>query len=150
MNNLLALRQKYMAKKNKVKDAFLNELRKIPIVQVACEKTGVSRNSIYRWKREDKAFAKELEEALAEGEALVNDMSESQLLTLIKEKNFSAVRFWLNRRHPKFKDKVEVTTKLSTDDEELTPAQQAIVQKAFNLASITNTNNNKSYDNDNT
>ena len=123
-----------MAKKNKVKDAFLDELRKIPIVQVACEKTGISRNSIYRWKREDKKFEKEMEEALAEGEALVNDMSESQLLTLIKEKNFSAVRFWLNRRHPKFKDKVEVTTKVGLYDDELSPEQEAIVKRALTLA----------------
>ncbi len=125
-----------MSKKNKVKDSFLEELKKIPIVQVACEKTGISRNSIYRWKREDKEFSKLMDEALAEGEDLVNDMSESQLLTLIKEKNFSAIRFWLNHRNPKFKDKVELTTKVDVNDEELTPTQQEIVRKAFDLASI--------------
>ena len=137
-----------MAKKNKVKDAFLDELRKIPIVQVACEKTGVSRNSIYRWKREDKAFEKEMEEALVEGEALVNDMSESQLLTLIKEKNFSAVRFWLNRRHPKFKDKVEVTTKIGLHDDDLSPEQEKIVKRALEIATLPNSNN-KNHDNSN-
>ena len=125
-----------MSKKNKVKDSFFEELKKIPIIQVACEKTGISRNSIYRWKREDKEFSKLMDEALAEGEDLVNDMSESQLLTLIKEKNFSAIRFWLNHRNPKFKDKVELTTKVDVNDEELTPAQQEIVRKAFDLASI--------------
>lgn len=122
-----------MAKKNKVKDAFLDELRKIPIVQVACEKTGISRQSVYRWKQEDKAFSKEMDQALADGEALVNDMSESQLLTLIKEKNFSAIRFWLNHRSPKFKDKIEVTTRIDMD-EELTDEQQAIVRRALQLA----------------
>lgn len=124
-----------MAKKNKVKDAFLAELRKIPIVQVACEKSGISRQSVYRWRNEDKGFKKEIDKALSEGEALVNDMSESQLLTLIKEKNFSAIRFWLNHRNPKFKDRVEVTTKVDVD-EELTPEQKAVVRKAFKLASI--------------
>ena len=73
-----------MSKKKKVRNIFLAELKKVPIVQVACEKTGISRNSIYRWKREDKNFSKAMDKALAEGEALVNDMSESQLLTLIK------------------------------------------------------------------
>ncbi len=125
-----------MSKKNKVKDSFLEELKKIPIVQVACEKTGISRNSIYRWKREDKEFSKLMDKALAEGEDLVNDMSESQLLILIKEKNFAAIRFWLNHRNPKFKDKVELTTKVDVNDEELTPAQQEVVRKAFDLASI--------------
>lgn len=134
-----------MAKKNKVKDVFLDELRKIPIVQVACEKTGVSRNSIYRWKREDKAFEKEMEEALTEGEALVNDMSESQLLTLIKEKNFSAVRFWLNRRHPKFKDKIEVTNKVEVDDS-LTDEEEKTAWKVLAL-SPTSPKNKKEHDN---
>ena len=40
-------------KKDKVKDAFLEQLRKVPIIQVACEKVGISRNSVYRWKNED-------------------------------------------------------------------------------------------------
>ena len=124
-----------MAKKNKVRKEFLEELKKVPIVQVACERVGVSRNSVYRWKREDKKFKEEMEQALAEGEALVNDMSESQLLALIKEKNWSAISFWLRHRNPKFRDKVEVTTKID-DDGELTPSQAAIVNKALQLAEI--------------
>lgn len=131
-----------MSKKNRIQDSFLEELRKIPIVQVACERVGVFRNSVYRWKREDKKFSKFMDNALTEGEDLVNDMSESQLLTLIKEKNFSAIRFWLNHRSPKFKDKVEVTTKMDTSNEELDPKQQEIVRKAFELASITKKVNN--------
>lgn len=70
-------------KKNKFQDQFLDELRKVPIVQVACEKTGLSRNSVYRWRKDDKEFLKNMDTALTEGVALVNDMSESQLLTLI-------------------------------------------------------------------
>lgn len=124
-----------MSKKNKIQNLFLEELKKIPIVLVACEKSGVSRNSIYRWKREDKDFSKYMDEALAEGEALVNDMSESQLLTLIKEKNWSAISFWLRHRNPKFKDKIEITSK-TEDSEELTPSQANIVRQALKLAQI--------------
>lgn len=129
-----------MAKKDKVRDAFLAELKKVPIVQVACEKTGVSRNSVYRWKRDDKQFSADMEEALAEGEALVNDMSESQLLTLIKEKNWSAISFWLRHRNPKFRDRLEVVSKTEPQDE-LTPEQEAVVKEALRLASFTPTNN---------
>lgn len=124
-----------MAKKDKVRDAFLTELKKVPIVQVACEKTGISRNSVYRWKRDDKKFSADMDEALAEGEALVNDMSESQLLTLIKEKNWSAISFWLRHRNPKFKDKVEITSRVE-DSGELTPSQAAVVRKALQLAQL--------------
>jgi len=122
-------------KKNKLRDAFLEQLRKIPIVQVACEKVGLSRNSVYRWRNDDEEFREQMETALAEGEALVNDMSESQLLSMIKDKNWSAISFWLRHRNPKFKDKVEVTTKIERD-EKLTPEQEAVVRRALELGSL--------------
>lgn len=119
-------------KKNKKRDEFLDQLRKIPIVLVACEKTALSRNTVYRWRKEDDAFAKAMEEALAEGEELVNDMSESQLLTMIKEKNWSAISFWLRKRNPKFKDRIEV--EVAPKQEELSPDQEATVREALRLA----------------
>jgi len=119
-------------KKNKYQNQFLDELRKIPIVQVACEKTGLSRNSVYRWRNEDEDFRKAMQEAIAEGEELVNDMSEGQLLTLIKEKNWSAISFWLRKRNPKFKDRIEV--EVAPKQEELSPDQEATVREALRLA----------------
>ncbi len=124
-----------MSKKNRLQQTFFEELKKVPIVLVACEKSGISRNSIYRWKREDKEFSKMMDEALVEGEALVNDMSESQLLTLIKEKNWSAISFWLRHRNSKFKDKIEVTSN-NEDSGELTPMQTEVVRQALKLAKI--------------
>lgn len=122
-------------KKNKLQDQFFAELEKVPIIQVACEKTGISRNSVYRWKREDKTFSKKMDEAIANGVALVNDMSESQLFTLIKEKNYSAISFWLRHRNDNYKNKLEISA--AEDDEELTPEQAKIVRHALKLASIT-------------
>lgn len=121
-------------KKSKSAKQFLLELAKVPIVQVACEKAGLSRNTVYRWRKEDKDFEKKMDQALVDGVALVNDMSESQLLTLIKEKNFPAVRFWLNKRHPAYKDKLEVTRMGAID--ELTPEQEATVRQALEMARI--------------
>ena len=122
-------------KKNKLQNQFFEELAKVPIVQVACEKTGISRNSVYRWRKEDPTFAKKMEKALADGVALVNDMSESQMLTMIKEKNWSAISFWLRHRNDNYKDKIEVTTK--EESEALTPSQAKIVRQALRLAAIT-------------
>ena len=122
-------------KKNKYQNQFLEELARIPIIQVACEKTGLSRNSVYRWRKEDVAFSKRMDEALAEGVALVNDMSESQLLNLIKEKNWPAISFWLKHRNDNYKNKLEISTK--EDSEELTPAQAKVVKQALKLAKIT-------------
>ena len=135
-------------KKNKFQDQFLAELAKVPIVQVACEKTGLSRNSVYRWKKEDPIFSKKMDEAFANGVALVNDMSESQLLTMIKEKNWPAISFWLRHRNANYKDKIEITTK--EESEELTPGQAKIVKQALKLASLTKSksirNINKKHD----
>lgn len=140
-------------KKNKYQEPFLDELRKMPIVQVACEKVGLSRNTVYRWRKEDKKFAKKMDEAQAEGVELVSDMSESQLLTLIKEKNYSAISFWLRHRNNNYKNKLEITNK--DDSEELTPSQAKIVKHALKLAKITKSNSikniqKKSYEQNNT
>ncbi len=123
-------------KKNKVKNTFLEYLRKVPIVQVACEKIGVSRNSVYRWRNEDENFRKEMEIALTEGEALVNDMGESQLLSLIRDKNWPAISFWLRHRNPKFRERLEVTANVQPVQEELTPEQEEVVREALRLASL--------------
>ncbi|MEQ1499867.1 MAG: hypothetical protein ABL917_00655 [Parcubacteria group bacterium] len=130
-------------KKNKIKDSFLEQLRKIPIVQVACEKTNISRNSIYRWRKEDPKFLEEMELALTEGEALVNDMSENQLLSLIKDRNWNAISFWLRHRNPKFREKVEATVKLENQNTPLSPEQEDLIKKALLLA-MPPQNNDKS------
>lgn len=123
-------------KKNKIQDKFFEELRTIPIVQVACEKSGVSRNSVYRWKKDDKSFSKKMDQALADGVAFVSDMSESQLLTLIKEKSFPALSFWLRHRNDNYKTKVEVSGSISTKEDPLTKEQKNLVRQALKLSSL--------------
>jgi len=122
-------------KSRKQKKIFLDHLRKIPIIQVACEKSSIGRTTVYRWKKQSKKFSKDLEKAIDEGEALINDMGESQLISLIREKNFAAVRFWLAHRNPKFRERVEVTTNLQ-GQEELSKEQKTVVREALRLASL--------------
>ncbi len=129
-------------KKNKLQDKLFEELKKVPIIQVACEKTGLSRNTVYRWRKEDPKFSTKMDEALAEGVELVNDMSESQLLTLIKEKNYSAISFWLRHRNNNYKEKIELSGSVNTI-QELSPEQQALVRKALKLASLDFKSNEK-------
>ncbi|MBP9697729.1 MAG: hypothetical protein KBD65_00860 [Candidatus Moranbacteria bacterium] len=123
-------------KSAKQKLLFLEHLRKIPIVQVACEKAGIARATVYRWRIESETFRKSMEEALIEGEALINDMSESQLISLIRDKSYQAVSFWLRHRHQKFRERVEVTANIQTNQGELTAEQEAIVREALQLSSI--------------
>ena len=44
-------------KNSKQKKIFLDHLRKIPIIQVVCEKSGIGRTTVYRWKKQSKKFA---------------------------------------------------------------------------------------------
>ncbi len=121
-------------KEKKSKKLILEHLRKMPLIQVACEKSGVARASFYRWKQKDKEFAKEVDTAIAEGEAMITDMSEAQLITLIRDKNFQAVQLWLKSHHPKYGNKLEVTGNLNIKEEPLTPEQAAIVKAALKMA----------------
>ena len=118
------------------RETLLEHLRKMPILQVACERAGIGRSTYYRWREEDKDFRKAADEAVTEGEALITDMSESQLITMIRDKHFQAVQLWLRQHHPKYGNRVELTGKLSMDDGPLTPEQESIVKEALRLASI--------------
>ena len=46
------------------KNILLEQLEKTPIVQIACEKSGVARSTYYRWMQSDKVFARQSREAL--------------------------------------------------------------------------------------
>ncbi len=113
---------------------MVEQLKKTPVVQIACEKTNIARSTFYRWKEEDKEFAKQADQALAEGVALVNDMAESQLLSAIRDRNISAIFYWLNHRHSAYSNKIEVTTKVK--DGSLTTEQQKLIQEALKHASL--------------
>lgn len=117
-------------KKDRVKDLFLEQLKKIPNVQVAVEKVGVARSTVYKWRDEDKEFRKAMEDALAEGEAMLNDLGENQLYSLMLEKHYPSIAFWLRHRNSKFKDKLEVSGTV-TMKKEMTPEQQAQALEAL-------------------
>jgi len=56
----------------------------------------VSRQTIYNWMKNDKELKKELDEINVDDLKL--DVAENQLLALIKEKNFPAIRFFLENQ----------------------------------------------------
>lgn len=114
------------------KKAFLEQLKKTPIIQVACEKVFISRPTIYRWKSADPEFSRAFDEAIHEGRLLVNDVAESQLMAAIRERNMTAVMYWLRHNHPNYATSVQVTHKL--EDVDLTPEQEALVRQALALA----------------
>jgi len=122
--------------------AVLEQLKKLPIIQAACQKAGISRASFYRWKIDDKEFAKDADDAIAEGVEMINDLSENQLIMAIRDNNLSAVRFWLQNRYKAYANKVEVMERGNVN-QELNAEQKKIVEEALRLASL----GNEKYDN---
>jgi len=106
-------------KNSKTKNLLLESLRQMPIVELGCKKVGVSRATFYRWKTSDKEFAKAVENAIFEGENLINDLSENQLISLIKDRNFQSINLWLKVHHKKYSDKLEISFDKETVDKGL-------------------------------
>ena len=84
-----------MAKRLKLEEKFLEELRRIPNISFACEKVGISRNSIYRWRAMDREFNHKVEQALPMGRDSINDLAESCVIQNIKAGKLPAAKYWL-------------------------------------------------------
>jgi len=113
------------------KALVVEKLKEIPIVQVACAKSKIGRATYYRWLRDDPAFAQACGEAVREGTDFINDMSESQIVTLIKKEKLAAISLWLKHHHPTYGAKEKISGRLP--EAELTPEQKKIVERALRI-----------------
>lgn len=86
----------------KQKELLLGHLRTVPIVEMATKRIGISRATFYRWCSEDEGFKTDVENAKVEGIESINDVSEAQLISLIKEKKYQALALWLKNNHQRF------------------------------------------------
>lgn len=82
--------------KRQKKKSFLEQLKTIPNVSLACEKVNLSRNTVYRWCKEDPDFKQQMDEALTTGIDSVNDLAESKLIGQINANNMQAIKYWLD------------------------------------------------------
>ncbi len=78
------------------------------------------------------------------GSDLVSDMAESQLLAAIRDRNLTAILFWLKHHHPVYRTRVEIEGTVNTI-QELSPEQKELVRKALELTGI-NLSNLTSYE----
>ncbi|MDD5376631.1 MAG: phBC6A51 family helix-turn-helix protein [Candidatus Gracilibacteria bacterium] len=108
---------------------MIEQLEKTPIVQIACEKTGISRATYYRWLKDDKEFCKHSREALQKGISIMNDLAESQLLRSVKDGNLTGIIFWLKSRHSSYGSRIEITA--GVERGELTSEEKKIVQSVL-------------------
>ncbi|HAV66966.1 MAG: hypothetical protein UX85_C0007G0035 [Candidatus Beckwithbacteria bacterium GW2011_GWB1_47_15] len=130
MDNTIEKRQ------SKNKEQLLEILKKTPIVQIACEKAGVSRATYYRWRKDNSGFSQASDQALLDGSLLINDMAESQMISAIKDKNMTAIIFWLKTHHDAYRNRVEVTTTNGNQEINLTDEQKELLNKAIEMAAL--------------
>ncbi|MFC1622673.1 phBC6A51 family helix-turn-helix protein [Patescibacteria group bacterium] len=129
-------------RQEKNKELIVEQLKITPIVELASKKSGVSRASFYRWKIEDKNFAQEVEKALEEGSSRISDLAESKLISAIQDQNISAISLWLKSHHKDYGNKLEITGKIKTENEALTPEQEELIKQALNLSGLMSTKDN--------
>lgn len=82
---------------------LIEEIEKHGIIQSACDKYNISRQSFYRWMKEDKEFLELVNQALSIGVGVVNDIAISNVLTGIKNKDVGYTKFWLAHQHSDFR-----------------------------------------------
>ncbi len=120
------------------KSKLIEQIKKTPIIQIACEKTGIGRATYYRWRKSDWKFRENADEALIDGVALVNDMAESQLISAIRDQNMTAIIFWLKNHHRDYRNKIELSGSISAS-RDLTPEEEEMIGKALLHGGITDT-----------
>ena len=89
-------------RQEKDKQALIEALKEMPIARVACKRAGISRATYYRWRNEDKSFLQQCYEAIITGIEVINEMSDSQLISLIGEKSLQAIKWWQQHNHERY------------------------------------------------
>jgi hypothetical protein len=105
------------------KKKFLEELEKEGLILAACRRSGLSRTTLYRWKKEDKEFSKQITKSQKIGRDNVNDLGDYSIIQLIKEKNVPIIKWYKafnDRRYkPKPRKVIIEHSKLTVKEKEL-------------------------------
>lgn len=88
------------------KDRFMAMFESIggSSVSVATQQAGISRDTFYRWLKEDKEFKEKIDRI----QYHLNDLVEDILMIKIMQGDGPSVRFYLSRKHPAYKTHKEV------------------------------------------
>ncbi len=115
INNILE-NPKVKERQENEKQAFIEVMKEMPIVTVACKKAGIDHSTYYRWCREDQDFLEQSEEAMKQGKEFLRDMNKSQLISLTKDKYWPAIKYYLEHNDPDYMGKNP-----AAENESLTP-----------------------------
>ena len=96
-------------RQSKNKAMVVEQLSQSPIVTFACKRSNISRATFYKWCHEDNEFAQQVNEAVAKGNLLINDIAEATVISLIKDKDLGASAFWLKHHSRIYSPKIEIS-----------------------------------------
>lgn len=92
------------------KQLFLEVLSKTRgVITIACDQTGIGRRTYYDWIEKDPAFAAAVNEVNADKNAIAEDILWGKITV---EKDGPSIRFYLDRKHPNYKQRVKVETQV--------------------------------------
>ena len=83
------------------KKKLIATLKELPVIMAACKRVNVSRDTYYRGYREDNEFRRDSDDAISQGIEFISDMSETQLISLIREEKMPAIAMWLKHNRPR-------------------------------------------------
>lgn len=137
-----------MINKDKIQKVLIEQLTKMPIVQIAVDKAGISRATFYRMCKQSKKFKEDTDKAIEQGRLLINDMAETQIIQAIKDRNITSLIYWLNHNHPVYRTKIEIEANHKILDGKISKEQEILIKKAIelispNLKEIEDEQNNK-------
>jgi hypothetical protein len=89
-------------KSEKHREKLLEELRKTPIVEIACRNANIGRTTFYEWYKRNRKFRAQADIALFGSRNVITDLAESKLINGVKEGRFQEIRFWLEHNSPTY------------------------------------------------
>lgn len=132
-----------VSRQNKLKETFIEQLKRTPTIETSCQKIGLSRATIYRWIKKNKKFENVVDEALNQGRLFMSDVAENQLFSLIGDKKMEAIKLYLSTHNPRYSNKIELSGNISTKNESLTKEQKRLIRQALKLSSLDNYKKNE-------
>jgi hypothetical protein len=116
------------------KRELLEQLRKTPVVEIACIKAGIGHTTYYDWRKNDPEFAKEADEALHTGKNFVSDVAEGNLIAKVKQGHFQSLLLWLRTHREEYGNKLEIRGQILHTREELTEEEAKLLRKSLEMA----------------
>lgn len=84
------------------KKKFLEELEQTPFPSIACKRAGISKATIYRWRKEDIQFSRRMDAAIEAGRETITESAEAHTVVLIKKGDLRAIKLWLENNNKRY------------------------------------------------